>query len=787
MPSIWNSLSRSNSRQDVNNLPNIPQPSNTAVNKSQLGKESRVEVVPENNIIVMRTLTGDSQPYNLKGVIILTLLESTNIKDITVQLVGKCKAHFNTGRPHHHYISDTNVLVDLTKSVLQKAGKHSTTLKAGKHTFHFDFELSSELPSTLRLISYQASISYNLKCTVQRASSFQHNLHHKKPLVILHGLPPEALEFSQTCDIENTWPNKLIYAITLPHKVFAAGESIPIAIKFTPIVKGVKVSHLTTIVKEYSVTSAKNETKKDSRMVAIARHHISPDGEPIPVENPLFNTNATLNNSSGARSLPTSPASRPQQSNLEPVQSIELNSNPATPSSSLPNETGSYFPPQRNRFMRRAMVGWSENDPRLAEGPEDLTELNDGEVDSVINIDIPAGTTPSHQCYPIDIQHKIKWSCMITNRDGHQSELRCALPIILIAHELMQENIISTANARRALFGPSAGATNPQTADEAARAAAVSDLPSYTNHIYDRVANADLVTSGTVPSQWSQGQSHYSPLGSPAPLSPVNSRPTTPGIMTNRGSSGVSTPPENLGSGSTPGSPNNQQSLPTRPPFEWMDSELFSSLGMIEQAQRNTGNHFNLNQNNKSPSSSRNQSRAGSRSHSITSSRAPSPDRFQRERRGSEHSLVGAIDLNDDDNQPQQQPPSRSSFSSSHSLNLLGGNQSSASKFNLSKSVPKALRPLTSFRSHSHSASSSKIHSPTTSNLSSPDPNKNKDDDQDDMNALNAVPSYDVASRGFLGGGVVPLRLVIFFKKNIININAVFIARDYQHMMSHKL
>ena len=117
----------------------------------------------------------------------------------------------------------------------------------------------------------------------------------------------------------------------------------------------------------------------------------------------------------------------------------------------------------------------------------------------------------------------------------------------------------------------------------------------------------------------------------------------------------------------------------------------------------------------------------------------------------------------------------------------MGGNQSSASKFNLSKSVPKALRPLTSFRSHSHSASSSKIHSPTTSNLSSPDPNKNKDDDQDDMNALNAVPSYDVASRGFLGGGVVPLRLVIFFKKNIININAVFIARDYQHMMSHKL
>ena len=43
------------------------------------------------------------------------------------------------------------------------------------------------------------------------------------------------------------------------------------------------------------------------------------------------------------------------------------------------------------------MVGWSDNDPRLAEGPEDLTELNDGEVDSVINVDIPATAVPTHQ------------------------------------------------------------------------------------------------------------------------------------------------------------------------------------------------------------------------------------------------------------------------------------------------------------------------------------------------------------------------------------------------------
>ncbi|EIM20361.1 hypothetical protein WALSEDRAFT_61018 [Wallemia mellicola CBS 633.66] len=770
MAPIWSNLSRSSSRTDVpslsSSLPsNVPTPTRRPSADAQ--GPSKIEIEPEHETVVLRGLPGDSTPFVLRGAVKLHLSHSTEFKDITIQISGKCRTNLQD-RHRTSTVNDTHILIDEKKSVMTKAGKHHQTLGAGRHTFQFEFDLHSELPASFQLVSGAASIKYKLKAHAYRPQIIHKDLYNSLPITLLHGLPSEALEFSQTLDIENTWPKKIMYAITLPHKVFAAGESIPISIKFTPLTKGVKVTQLTTIVKEYAETQGKFNKQEDNRMVTTARHQFSPDGEPIPVEMPLFSKRTDTNamSSPGTRSVPTSPAARPQSnSNLESVRSLDL-SNPSSTGESNEN-------PSWRRPLRRAMVGWSDNDPRLAEGPEDLTELNDGEVDSVINVDIPATAVPTHQFWPVQVYHKIKWSCMIQNRDGHQSELRCALPIHILSNRLLQENVIATANARRALFGQSAGAANPQTADEAATAAATADLPSYSNHIYDRVPNANVVTSGTIPSGY--GNHTYSPLGgSPAPMSPSDSRPTTPGVPiqgSNRGSSGIATPPDQL-IGSSPSSPTNGRTLPTRPQMSWADSEFYMSLGEIARAQsRNASNQQQQAANTRSPGSSRNNSRMGSRQHSRASSRAGSPERgfrngdllpqrrgSDRDRRSSEQDISQAISLNDDDDvQPPppseaKEKPTRPSFSSSHSLNNLFSGHSS---HKLSKSVPKALKPLTSFKSHGHSASSSKIHQQSPLANTSPD-NGNEDDD-DDVSALNRVPSYDVASRGFLGGGVVPL------------------------------
>ncbi|TIB10662.1 hypothetical protein E3P89_02753 [Wallemia ichthyophaga] len=773
---------------------------------------SKIEIEPQVTNVVLQGLPGDSTPYTLRGLVKIHLSHSTEFKDIVIQVSGKCRTNVQESF-RSHTTSDTHVLIDHKHSVLTKSGKHHQTLAAGRHTFSFQLDLPSELPASLQLINGSAEIKYKLKAHAYRPHTFQKDLHSSQPINIIHGLPSEALEFSQTLDIENIWPQKILYAITLPHKAFAAGDSIPISIKLTPILKGVKVTQLTTIIKEYAQSNGKHCKQDSSRIVSTYRHHFSSDGEPIPVEVAAFRrADSTAASTPPNRSLPSSPSSRPvSNSNLEPVRSLDL-SNPPTPAA------------DPSRSSRRAMVGWADNDPRFAEGPEDLTELNDGEVDTVINVHLPTTAVPSHQyCgWPVYINHKIKWSCMIQNRDGHQSELRCALPIHILSRELLQETVVSTANARRALFGESAGAPDPQTADEAATAAATADLPSYSNHIYDRVPNANVVTSGTVPSGY--GNHTYSPLGSPgAHMSPVASRPATPGassfaVRSTGGStgSGAATPPDQL-SPSAAG-----QTLPTRPQMSWADSEFYLSLGEIERAQRRnqpgaggSGNgspkHANHNSNSQSnahslsysqlPSQARSpgSSRNVSRSQSHASSRAGSPEPGEREsgsgigRRGSEQQqeqegdTANAISLNDDDDvlpapsegrdtSSHSHKPSRPSFGSSHSLNNLFGGPHSGSKLNLH--LPKALRPLTSFKSHSHShshtpsqnnsAGSSKLHSPTASHFAEqggqvPEQEEGKKGERgeegegDDVSALNRVPSYDVASRGFLGGGVVPL------------------------------
>lgn len=42
--------------------------------------------------------------------------------------------------------------------------------------------------------------------------------------------------------MENTWPGKIMYSLTLPHKAWAAGDTIMALVKFAPLAKGVYVN-----------------------------------------------------------------------------------------------------------------------------------------------------------------------------------------------------------------------------------------------------------------------------------------------------------------------------------------------------------------------------------------------------------------------------------------------------------------------------------------------------------------------------------------------------------------
>ena len=120
---------------------------------------------------------------------------------------------------------------------------------------------------------------------------------------------------------------------------------------------------------------------------------------------------------------------------------------------------------------------------------------------------------------------------MISNLDGHVSELRCSLPIHILDYRLYDEAHANTLATRRLLLGArdveggQAVGTNGEEEEEED-----AELPSYPAHVRDRVANAFMPDQGVmrVTNPWvAQGISPVvrrdsarseSGLYSPAPL-----------------------------------------------------------------------------------------------------------------------------------------------------------------------------------------------------------------------------------------------------------------------------
>lgn len=130
-------------------------------------------------------------------------------------------------RSHHH----THVLINHDWAFLNTSaapptpgGKkpHATThtLKAGIHSFPFSMTIEPDttLPSSIRTWNNEAHVAYKLRATAIRSGAFSTNFQATKPVVLLRTFTAEALEFTQTLEIENTWPQKVSYSLTLPHK-----------------------------------------------------------------------------------------------------------------------------------------------------------------------------------------------------------------------------------------------------------------------------------------------------------------------------------------------------------------------------------------------------------------------------------------------------------------------------------------------------------------------------------------------------------------------------------------
>ncbi|KAJ3504682.1 hypothetical protein NLJ89_g7811 [Agrocybe chaxingu] len=241
-----------------------------------MGREKEkpvLDIVLDSQTLVLKGTAHDFEPTRLSGQVSLLLAEPTTLKELNLHFRGKVRfppsASDSLIAP-----PPTSVVFSYDWSFLEGDKKHTRTLKAGRHLFPFSLDISGTLPSSIFTTALGgSSISYRLRAIAVRPG-LAYNLQHVVPVYVVRSFTPEALEYQQTLEIENTWPDKLMYAVTLPHKAWAAGDTIVAILKFSPLVKGVAIQSIVSNLCETTKVQSRGGIREDTKVVATVKHEI---------------------------------------------------------------------------------------------------------------------------------------------------------------------------------------------------------------------------------------------------------------------------------------------------------------------------------------------------------------------------------------------------------------------------------------------------------------------------------------------------------------------------------
>ncbi|KAG6812711.1 hypothetical protein H0H92_001215 [Tricholoma furcatifolium] len=712
----------------------------------------RVEILLDSPYLFLKGVGVDVEPTTLSGHVAIYLSEATPLKEITLQFRGEARLPVPASESMTlNGVPLTYVVCQHDWSFLEGEKNSSHTLKAGRHLFPFQLRIGGSLPSTIASPAFGgAAVSYKLRAQVVRGGFFHQTYHAGLPVHIIRSFAPEAMEYQQTLEIENTWPEKLMYSLMIPHKAWAAGDKLTALVKFTPLTKGTCVLSVTTAIHEQTKVYARSGPQEQTRQCASVKHEIV-NGRAVEVEG---------HRGSRSPSHPPSPAS-PASPSPGASQSHIQRSGSSSSLSSLSrhlihNPLHAFTPTAHSSTSASASASTpSPETPPVASSsnaPRVETEDSDYESQDVVtylSIPIPLTITPSHNLEPIHVAHRIRWSILILNADGHTSELRCSLPLHLLDYRLLHESKNFSAATRRLLIG---GAEVSQEEEDV-------QLPSYTQHVRDRVANMYLPDSATmrVTNPWITQRT--------SPVHPVEA-PITPWPIS---LSGTSTPLEAHLLAHLPHQPDPSAAIA---PLEWVNSELLLSLSenpppRLRARTRNPSPHRESDMSSEPHSRSHSpvrHSRPGSRALSRISSRATSPER-QPDSNAHAHGHAHAHAPGHGQNHSRNQSHSHShGHAHAHETYVHSHGQASRGSHGLFSTT---MKPLTSFTSGFHlPRSASQQHLPSPAELEAvqrpvqlmrqitlPDAETGTELLH---RAFTEVPDYSVASRGFIGG-VPPL------------------------------
>lgn len=245
----------------------------------------------EHDVLLLKGKANEASSVLLAGTVVLSLAETMQIRNLSLRLVGKLRLNlpskcYINGVNTKKYVkyekriysykwdsfnfeldndtnsdwesnNDSNNTLSLPKrnkssSSLMSLGKNSNgsqNVPKGNYEFPFNIVLPGTITESVEGLP-NASVIYKLEAVLERSNTSDYI--RQKPLRIVRTLRHDAVELSETVAVDNRWPKKVEYSISVPAKAIAVGSAMPIYIMIVPLLKGLKLGNIKVTLLETS-------------------------------------------------------------------------------------------------------------------------------------------------------------------------------------------------------------------------------------------------------------------------------------------------------------------------------------------------------------------------------------------------------------------------------------------------------------------------------------------------------------------------------------------------------
>ncbi|SGZ53150.1 CIC11C00000000249 [Sungouiella intermedia] len=185
--------------------------------------------------------SGTTSPPHEGSRLPLAMAKSSSMKGSTTSLKNlglSFRSKSSTSLSQHG--SSTNLAHSSSTSSLNPKNGHVLVL--GNYEFPFSAILPGNMPESVEGLP-GASVVYKIEATIDRGK-FHNTMVTKRHVRVVRTLTTDSVELSETVAVDNTWPKKVEYSLSVPSKAIAIGSGVPISFMLVPLLKGLRLGNI---------------------------------------------------------------------------------------------------------------------------------------------------------------------------------------------------------------------------------------------------------------------------------------------------------------------------------------------------------------------------------------------------------------------------------------------------------------------------------------------------------------------------------------------------------------